>query len=109
MKEIQANCANVIFWKKSPRVTCLLLPEAWSSGKPSPYSSLLIPQGSRGRRQWVGRGGEGRALRGPIAGWPRLPCALRLASMSFCLFPQQYFSTLESSIVSLFVLLTTAK
>lgn len=55
----------------------------------------------------AGRGGQGAP--GAHCRLAQLPCALRLASLSFCLFPQQYFSTLESSIVSLFVLLTTAK
>lgn len=36
----------------------------------------------------MGRGREGKALWGPIAGCPRLTCALRLASIFFCLlFP----------------------
>ena len=44
----------------------------------------------------MARGGEGK---GGLSRWPITACLLSL----------QYFSTLENSIVSLFVLLTTAK
>ena len=75
--------------------------------------SSAILQGSLGRKkEWAGQGGGGQGSGGgpPQAACSRwgVPWAWRpraLLSSS----PPQYFSTLENSIVSLFVLLTTAK
>lgn len=74
--------------------------------------SSAILQGSLGRRKgWVGWGGGGQGsgddpLHTPRSGgvcrWLAPMCPLALLS-------PQYFSTLENSIISLFVLLTTAK
>lgn len=116
VEESSANCAYVVPWETSPKASCLLPPEALSSGRRRPWTPCLLPLPSfrdplGGRRSGRGREEEGRALeaahrRQPVPGgvcpWPggHVPTSPS---------PPQYFSTLENSIVSLFVLLTTAK
>lgn len=75
-------------------------------------SSLCHPSGTPWEEAELVGWGEGRTecSRWPVAASSWLLCALRLVpTCSSASFPGQYFSTLESSIVSLFVLLTTAK
>ena len=114
VEESPAHCAeHVILWETSPKARCLLLPEGLSSGRRRPWTpSLLVPLPSlRDPEGGGGRGGGGQGsgddpLHTPCSGGvcPRLAPMCPLALLS-----PQYFSTLENSIISLFVLLTTAK
>lgn len=105
MEENRANCANMSFSeRKVPKsIHCLLLHRG-QEGRRLQTPCLLIPLPFL-RDSWWGVGGEDRVLQAA-----HCSCAAGLApTCPSASFPGQYFSTLESSIVSLFVLLTTAK
>lgn len=106
MEENRANCANMSFSeRKVPKsIHCLLLRRG-QEGRRLQTPCLLIPLPFLRDSWWGVGGGRTGCSRRHIAA-----CAAGLApTCPSASFPGQYFSTLESSIVSLFVLLTTAK
>lgn len=89
--------------KESQSVVCFCQKHGVQEGGGGWTPHLLLPLSSSGV---LGRRGEGGAGWGTPGGpWRPVPGA----NAFFCLLSLQYFSTLENSIVSLFVLLTTAK